>query len=107
LDGSCQRVTASMHSAEITSRVRRDHRDDCDERHRTPSTCPANPGNNGFRFGSNPASTTISNFAQIGSEHNGVFFPALLQLTRFDFRPIKLNKIGRINQVQFPLRLDP
>lgn len=28
----------------------------------------------GFRFVSDPARTTITNFAQIGSEHNGVFF---------------------------------
>lgn len=39
------------------------------------STCPLKTGKNGFRFVSNPASTSISNFAQIGSEHNGVFFP--------------------------------
>jgi hypothetical protein len=28
----------------------------------------------GFRFASDPAQTTITHFAQIGSEHNGVFF---------------------------------
>ena len=39
-----------------------------------PSTCPPNQGRNGFRFVSDPAATTITNFAQIGSEKNGVFF---------------------------------
>jgi len=28
----------------------------------------------GFRFDSDPAHTTVSHFAQIGQEHNGVFF---------------------------------
>ncbi|PYQ33222.1 MAG: hypothetical protein DMF57_10215 [Acidobacteria bacterium] len=40
------------------------------------TTCPPNPGRNGFRFVSNPATTSISHFAQIGSERNGVFFSA-------------------------------
>jgi hypothetical protein len=39
------------------------------------STCPAMPARNGFRFVSDPGSTTVSHFAQIGREHNGVFFP--------------------------------
>jgi hypothetical protein len=38
------------------------------------STCPARPARNGFRFVSDPASTTISLFAQIGRERNGIFF---------------------------------
>ena len=38
------------------------------------STCPPNQGRNGFRFVSNPAATSVSHFAQIGSERNGVFF---------------------------------
>ena len=42
---------------------------------RTPaSTCPPKAGNPGFRFVSDRASTTISHFAQIGRERNGVFF---------------------------------
>jgi len=40
-----------------------------------PATaCPPRPARNGFRFVSDPAHTTISHFAQIGREHNGVFF---------------------------------
>lgn len=38
-------------------------------------TTPAANGLNGFRFVSDPASTTISDFAQIGHEQNGTFFP--------------------------------
>jgi hypothetical protein len=33
--------------------------------------CPPGPGNNGFRFVSNGS---VSNFAQIGRERNGVFY---------------------------------
>ena len=44
----------------------------------TPPTsarsCPPTPARNGFRFVSDPADTTISHFAQIGRERNGVFF---------------------------------
>lgn len=41
----------------------------------TPArTCPPTPPRNGFRFVSDPASTSISHFAQIGREHNGVFY---------------------------------
>jgi len=36
------------------------------------TTCPTGAGNHGFRFVSD--ATTASNFAQIGSEKNGVFF---------------------------------
>jgi hypothetical protein len=38
------------------------------------STCPPRAARNGFRFVSDPAHTTISHFAQIGRERNGVFF---------------------------------
>jgi len=42
----------------------------------TPATtCPAQPARHGFKFVSDPAATTISHFAQIGRERNGVFFP--------------------------------
>ena len=37
-------------------------------------TCPPTPARNGFRFVSDPASTSISHFAQIGRERNGVFY---------------------------------
>ncbi|PYQ43944.1 MAG: hypothetical protein DMF77_08345 [Acidobacteria bacterium] len=41
----------------------------------TPArTCPPSPARNGFRFVSDPAATTVSHFAQIGRERNGVFF---------------------------------
>jgi hypothetical protein len=44
----------------------------------TPPTaataCPPSAARNGFRFVSDPAHTTITHFAQIGREHNGVFF---------------------------------
>jgi hypothetical protein len=41
----------------------------------TPATsCPPRPARNGFRFVSDPAHTTVSHFALIGREHNGVFF---------------------------------
>ena len=40
-----------------------------------PATaCPPRPARNGFRFVSDPAATSISHFAQIGRERNGVFF---------------------------------
>jgi hypothetical protein len=38
------------------------------------SECPPRPARNGFRFVSDPAETTVSHFAQIGRERNGVFF---------------------------------
>jgi len=38
------------------------------------STCPPRAARNGFKFVSDPAATTISHFAQIGKEKNGVFF---------------------------------
>lgn len=38
-------------------------------------TTPPSPGLDGFQFVSDPASTTISLFAQIGHEQNGTFFP--------------------------------
>ena len=38
------------------------------------SVCPPRAAQNGFRFVSDPAQTSISNFAQIGQERNGVFF---------------------------------
>jgi hypothetical protein len=37
-------------------------------------SCPPTPARNGFRFVSDPAPTTVSHFAQIGRERNGVFF---------------------------------
>jgi len=37
-------------------------------------TCPPTPARNGFRFVSDPANTTVSHFAQIGRERNGIFF---------------------------------
>jgi hypothetical protein len=37
-------------------------------------SCPPSPARNGFRFVSDPAATTVSHFAQIGRERNGVFF---------------------------------
>ncbi len=37
-------------------------------------TCPPAPARNGFRFVSDPASTSVSHFAQIGRERNGVYF---------------------------------
>jgi hypothetical protein len=44
----------------------------------TPPTpakaCPPTPAGHGFRFVSDPAHTSISHFAQIGRERNGVFF---------------------------------
>ncbi len=39
------------------------------------SSCPPRVARHGFRFVSDPAETTISHFAQIGREQNGVFFP--------------------------------
>jgi hypothetical protein len=36
-------------------------------------SCPPRPARNGFRFVSDPAHTTVSHFAQIGRERNGVF----------------------------------
>ena len=41
---------------------------------RPASACPPRAAQNGFRFVSDPADTSISNFAQIGRERNGVFF---------------------------------
>jgi hypothetical protein len=41
---------------------------------RAASECPPRPARNGFRFVSDPPETTISHFAQIGRERNGVFF---------------------------------
>jgi hypothetical protein len=41
---------------------------------RPAATCPATPARHGFRFVSNPANTSVSRFAQIGREHNGVFY---------------------------------
>jgi len=38
------------------------------------TTCPPRAARNGFKFVSDPAHTTITHFAQIGREHNGVFF---------------------------------
>lgn len=38
------------------------------------STCPPRAARNGFRFVSDSAETSVSHFAQIGREHNGVFF---------------------------------
>ena len=38
------------------------------------SMCPPRPARNGFRFVSDPAETTVSHFALIGRERNGVFF---------------------------------
>jgi hypothetical protein len=44
----------------------------------TPPThakdCPPTAERHGFHFESDPAHTSISHFAQIGREHNGVFF---------------------------------
>ena len=44
----------------------------------TPPTparaCPPTDARNGFRFVSDPADTSVSHFAQIGREHNGIFF---------------------------------
>jgi hypothetical protein len=44
----------------------------------TPPTparmCPSTPARDGFRFVSDPAQTTVSHFALIGRERNGVFF---------------------------------
>ena len=37
-------------------------------------SCPPTPARNGFRFVSDPASTSVSHFAQIGREKNGVFY---------------------------------
>ena len=37
-------------------------------------TTPASDSLDGFQFVSDPASTTVSNFAQIGQESNGAFF---------------------------------
>jgi len=40
-----------------------------------PATaCPPRAARNGFRFVSDPANTSVSHFAQIGREHNGIFF---------------------------------
>ena len=36
-------------------------------------TTPLSTGH-GFRFASDPGGTSVSHFAQIGNEHNGVFF---------------------------------
>jgi hypothetical protein len=36
--------------------------------------CPPTAARNGFRFVSDPAKTSVSHFAQIGREHNGIFF---------------------------------
>jgi hypothetical protein len=36
--------------------------------------CPPTPRRNGFHFVSDPAHTSVSHFAQIGRERNGVFF---------------------------------
>jgi len=38
------------------------------------ATTPPGLGGNGFKFVSDPASTTISHFAQIAHDQNGVFF---------------------------------
>ena len=38
------------------------------------SACPRRAARNGFRFVSDPAETTVSHFAQIGRERNGMFF---------------------------------
>ena len=38
------------------------------------SACPPRAARHGFRFVSDPAETTVSHFAQIGRERNGVFF---------------------------------
>ena len=39
------------------------------------ATTPPSGALHGFLFVSDPASTTISNFAQVGHDHNGSFFP--------------------------------
>ena len=39
------------------------------------ATTPPSPGMNGFHFVSDAGSTTVSVFAQVGHDHNGVFFP--------------------------------
>jgi hypothetical protein len=36
--------------------------------------CPPTAARNGFRFVSDPAHTSVSHWAQIGREHNGIFF---------------------------------
>ena len=36
--------------------------------------CPGTAARHGFRFESDPAHTSVSHFAQIGRERNGVFF---------------------------------
>jgi len=38
-------------------------------------TTPPSPGRHGFSFVSDPASTSIRNFAQVAHDHNGSFFP--------------------------------
>jgi hypothetical protein len=38
------------------------------------TACPTLPARNGFRFVSDSAHTSVSHFAQIGREHNGIFF---------------------------------
>ena len=38
------------------------------------TACPPRAARNGFRFVSDPANTSVSHFAQIGREHNGIFF---------------------------------
>lgn len=41
----------------------------------TPArSCPPTPARHGFKFVSDPAETSVSHFAQIGRESNGVFF---------------------------------
>ncbi len=40
----------------------------------TATTAPT-PGHHGFHFVSDPRSTTVSSFAQVGNDHNGSFFP--------------------------------
>jgi hypothetical protein len=41
----------------------------------TPArACSRTAARNGFRFVSDPAETSVSHFAQIGREHNGLFF---------------------------------
>jgi len=39
------------------------------------ATTAATPTRHGFKFVSDPGSTTVSSFAQVGHDHNGSFFP--------------------------------
>jgi hypothetical protein len=39
------------------------------------ATTPPSLGKHGFKFVSDPAATTTTNFAQVGHDHNGMFFP--------------------------------